>query len=208
MTLPVIECAPDGPYLVKNLVRLRNSRGENLATKPVAALCRCGRSSTKPYCDGTHKTVGFSGARGKGGGAPRASYAGRRLTIHDNRGICAHAGYCTEGVRAVFASGREPWIDPDGASVEKIIAVIEQCPSGALSYSLDGIEHRDQARAPSITVTESGPYAVVGGAQLVGAEITRGASTEHFTLCRCGASKNKPFCDGSHWDIGFKDEAD
>ena len=65
MTVPVIECAPDGPYLVKNLVRLRNSRGENLATKPVAALCRCGRSSTKPYCDGTHKTVGFSGARGK-----------------------------------------------------------------------------------------------------------------------------------------------
>ena len=207
MTPPVIECAPEGPYLVKNLDRLVNARGERLATKPVTALCRCGRSSTKPYCDGTHKKAGFSSARDAGVGAPRASYTGRRLTIHDDREICAHAGYCTEGLRTVFVSGREPWIDPDGAAVERVIAVIEQCPSGALSYSLDGVGHRDQARGPSIAVTENGPYAVVGGARLVGADVKRGASTEHFTLCRCGASKNKPFCDGSHWDIGFKDDA-
>ena len=207
MTNPAIECAPNGPYLVKNLDPLRNSKGDSLATKPVTALCRCGRSSTKPFCDGTHKNMGFTGERSAdGGNVKRMSYEGRRITIHDDRGICAHAGYCTEGLRAVFDSERKPWIDPDGASVEKVIAIIRQCPSGALSYSLDGVEHLDQTRAPSITVTENGPYAVVGGVRLVGADMRDGASTEHFTLCRCGASKNKPFCDGRHWEIGFKDD--
>lgn len=207
MTIPVIECAPNGPYLVKNLDRLWNSKGDSLATKPVTALCRCGRSSSKPFCDGTHKNVGFSDARlTDGSDGKRVSYVGSRITIHDNRGICAHAGYCTEGLQAVFNSERKPWIDPDGASVETVVAVIRKCPSGALSYSLDGVEHLDRTREPSITVTENGPYAVVGGARLVGADMRDGAATERFTLCRCGASKNKPFCDGSHWEIEFKDD--
>ena len=207
MTILEIECATNGPYRVKNLDRLGNSKGDSLATKPVTALCRCGRSANKPYCDGTHTKIGFSDGRlTDGANDKRVSYAGKRITIHDNREICAHAGHCTEGLQAVFSSGRKPWIDPDGASVEKIVAVIEQCPSGALGYSLDGIEHRDPAREPSITVTENGPYAVAGGARLVGAGAKDGVATDRFTLCRCGASKNKPFCDGSHWDIGFKDD--
>ena len=60
-------------------------------------------------------------------------------------------------------------------------------------------------RPPMVTVTEDGPYAVTGGIELVGVKLGDGASPEHYTLCRCGASKNKPFCDGSHWDVGFKD---
>jgi CDGSH-type Zn-finger protein len=54
-------------------------------------------------------------------------------------------------------------------------------------------------------VTKDGPYAVSGGIELAGVSFGDGASQEHYTLCRCGASKNKPFCDGSHWDAGFKD---
>jgi CDGSH-type Zn-finger protein len=54
-------------------------------------------------------------------------------------------------------------------------------------------------------VTDNGPYAVTGGIELLGVKMGEGASPEHYTLCRCGASKNKPFCDGSHWDAGFKD---
>jgi CDGSH-type Zn-finger protein len=58
-----------------------------------------------------------------------------------------------------------------------------------------------------VTVTKDGPYAVTGGIELADVVFGEGASTEHYTLCRCGASKNKPFCDGSHWHVGFKDPA-
>jgi CDGSH-type Zn-finger protein len=59
---------------------------------------------------------------------------------------------------------------------------------------------------PMVTITQDGPYAVTGGIELVDQPLGEGASTEHYTLCRCGGSKNKPFCDGTHWHIGFKDE--
>ena len=202
---PSIEARQDGPYVVKGLETLRGARGKQLATQPVIALCRCGGSTNKPFCDGTHKKIGFSGARiVAGSAAVRETYAGKRISIHDNRSICAHAGYCSSELAAVFKYGVEPWIDPDAAAVEAIVATVRKCPSGALSYSLEGVEHRDQARPPAISVTQDGPYAVVGGVRL---EETRrqGASSEHYTLCRCGASRNKPFCDGSHWSVGFKD---
>ncbi len=207
MTKPVIECRPDGPFVVKGLERLANSKGDSLPVKPVMALCRCGGSANKPFCDGTHAKNGFSGAR-LGGGPPdkRRDHAGKRITIHDNRGLCAHAGHCTEGLAAVFNLERQPWIDADGAAAADIIETVRRCPSGALSYSIDGVEHRDQERAAAITVTKDGPYAVTGGAELAGAARGDGASMEHFSLCRCGASKNKPFCDGSHWDVEFTDE--
>jgi uncharacterized Fe-S cluster protein YjdI len=135
------------------------------------------------------------------------SYIGKRITIHDNRGICAHAGFCTDRLESVFRTRQEPWIDPDGASAEEIIETIKKCPSGALSYSIDSVEYRDQEREPMVTVTNDGPYAISGGIELIGVKFGEGASKEHYTLCRCGASKNKPFCDGSHWQAGFRDAA-
>ncbi len=203
---PTIECKLNGPYLVKDLQELKRSDGTPLEAQPVMALCRCGGSANKPFCDGTHRRIGFSGARLSDGGADRRDdYKGRRITIHDNRSICAHAGYCTDGLAAVFKYGAEPWIDPDGADVDAIVATIGRCPSGALSYSIDGIEQAGPERVPAIAVTKDGPYAIVGGVSLVGPDFAKGASPEHYTLCRCGASKNKPFCDGSHWSVGFKD---
>jgi CDGSH-type Zn-finger protein len=204
--LPSIECAPDGPYVIKGLKDLRNGTG-SLPAKPAIALCRCGGSANKPFCDGTHAKNGFSGAKHADPSRDkRDDYRGRRITIHDNRAICSHAGHCTDGLAAVFKYGSEPWIDPDGAALEAIVATIRNCPSGALSYSVDGVEHRDQQREPAITVTRNGPYAVVGGVRLLGETWGMGASKEHYALCRCGQSKNKPFCDGSHWSAGFKDE--
>jgi len=99
----------------------------------------------------------------------------------------------------------EPWIDPAAAAVAEIIATIEKCPSGALSYAMGGIEAPPPRREPTITVVNDGPYAVTGGVELAGVRRGEGASEEHYTLCRCGGSKNKPFCDGTHWSIGFKD---
>jgi CDGSH-type Zn-finger protein len=204
---PTIECTPNGPYLVRQLEDLKTSRGEGLPVKPVVALCRCGGSANKPFCDGTHTRNGFSSARLSDGSASGPDdYRGRRITIHDNRAICAHAGRCTDGLAAVFKYGSEPWIDPDGASVEAVIDTIRGCPSGALSYSLDNAGASGPDRPPAITVTKDGPYAVVGTIPLAGASHAAGVQAEHYTLCRCGASKNKPFCDGSHWSAGFTDD--
>lgn len=102
----------------------------------------------------------------------------------------------------------KPWINPDGATVEDIIETIEKCPSGALSYSLDGVENRDQDdRKPMVMVSQNGPYIMTGGIELIDEEqFGQGASKEHYTLCRCSVSKNKPFCDGLHRDINFRDE--
>jgi hypothetical protein len=91
--------------------------------------------------------------------------------------------------------------------VEEIVAIVRKCPSGALSYAIDGVEAEPLDRPPMVTVTDNGPYAVTGGIELIGVKFGQGASTEHYTLCRCGASKNKPFCDGSHWDVEFRDPA-
>lgn len=204
---PAIECKQNGPYLVTNLEDLRGSKGDRIETKPVMALCRCGGSANKPFCDGTHQRNGFSSARLADPSADkRESYPAARITIHDNRSICAHAGHCTDGLNSVFRYKSEPWIDPAGDAVEAIIETIRRCPSGALSYTLDGVEGADQEREPAITVTKDGPYAVTGGVGLLEPSWAQGASTEHYTLCRCGGSKNKPFCDGTHWSIGFKDE--
>jgi CDGSH-type Zn-finger protein len=202
---PTIECRPNGPYLVRHLDDLRDAQGGRIDTQPVVALCRCGGSANKPFCDGTHRGNGFSDEKRPGRLADRRdSYRAGRLTLHDNRSICAHAGHCTDGLAAVFRLDSEPWIDPAGASPEAIVDTVHRCPSGALSYTIDGVDGGDGRRPPSITVTRDGPYAVVGSVELRDQPMATGASSEHYTLCRCGASKNKPFCDGTHWDVGFK----
>ncbi len=210
---PKNACLPNGPYYLLNelapkvISNIQNSRGEPCSTIPGVALCRCGGSNNKPFCDGTHGRIGFTdGKQTDGALDKRMDYVGKKITIHDNRGICAHAGHCTNNLAAVFKLNKEPWIDPDGTSVEEIIDTIRKCPSGALSYTIDGVEHRDQDRATMVTVTKDGPYAVTGGIELVQHLQGEEASAEHYTLCRCGGSKNKPFCDGTHWHIGFKDE--
>ncbi len=202
-----IRAARNGPYIVTRLASLENSRGEAIPVQETIALCRCGASANKPFCDGTHAKIGFESAKQTDGSLDkRDDYAGKEITIHDNRGVCAHAGRCTDGLPRVWRMGTEPWIDPDAADPESIIETIRRCPSGALSYTLGGVEHRDQDPAPKITVTRDGPYAVAGAIELADEPRGQGASTEHYTLCRCGGSKNKPFCDGTHWHIKFRDE--
>ena len=202
---PVIECMPNGPYVVRNPGELRNRHG-SIAVKSVIALCRCGGSSNKPFCDGTHQRIGFSDEKRADRTPDRLdSYRGAQLAIHDNRGLCAHAGYCTDRLPAVFRSGVEPWINPQAASADAIIATIHLCPSGALGYSREQREAHEAVRTPAIMVSKDGPYEVVGGIELIGQAWNEGASREHYTLCRCGGSRNKPFCDGTHWSISFSD---
>ncbi len=211
---PKIACLSNGPYYLlydptpSPVPHLCRDGGDACATARAVALCRCGGSKNKPFCDGSHGAIGFSDRRESDRSLNRRTgYSGRRITIHDNRAICAHAGHCTDKLRSVFRMGREPWIDPDGAEVEAIMDVIRKCPSGALSYTVDGKAGVEEETFPMVTVTNDGPYAVTGGIELLGVEFGEGAPKGRYTLCRCGASKNKPFCDGSHWQIGFKDAA-
>lgn len=202
---PSINPTPDGPYLVKDLENFANQKG-SIATKVTMALCRCGGSANKPFCDGTHAKIGFSSAKLDGRLTDkRENYEGEKITIHDNRSICAHAGRCTDGLPAVFRLRQEPFIDPHGAGPDEISAAVKQCPSGAISYSIDGVENRDRKSEPTIFVAPNGPYVVSGGPDLLDTELGEGASKEHLTLCRCGGSKNKPFCDGAHWSNNFDD---
>ena len=211
-TQPKIAVGHNGPYFLLNdpavtpVPNLRRASGAACATVRGVALCRCGASKNKPFCDGSHGAIGFDGANTADPAKnDRRSYAGKGITILDNRAICSHAGHCTDELKSVFRENDDPWIDPDGAAAEAIVATIRKCPSGALSYAIDGVEAEPTDRPPMVTVTDDGPYAVTGGIELLGVEFGEGASTEHYTLCRCGASKNKPFCDGSHWRVGFKD---
>jgi len=205
VTAATIEPLTDGPLKVTGVTECRNSRGEIIAAEQTFFLCRCGGSSKKPFCDGTHKKIGFSSRRERTGPhAPTRDYVGKSITIHDNRSVCAHIGRCTDGSPDVFHMKQEPWIDPDGDPAEKTAATVRLCPSGALSYSINQVLQRGEPSGHCVHVLKDGPYFVVGQPQLRCNPTPFVA--ERYTLCRCGASKNKPYCDGSHWDAGFRDD--
>lgn len=200
-----IELVENGPIRATGLTRLQNSRGEPIALERTVYLCRCGGSNKKPFCDGTHKKIGFSGKREVSGAhGSTIAYAGREITIHDNRSVCAHIGNCTDHSPDVFRMKTEPWIDPNGGPRDKTAATIRTCPSGALGYTIGGQREPAAASEPGIDVLKDGPYFVSGGAVLKADPAP--LNSEHYTLCRCGASKNKPYCDGSHWERKFKDD--
>lgn len=226
---PKILALPNGPYYLLNDVKskavenLQNSKGEPLSTVSEVALCRCGASKNNPFCDGMHAIIGFSTDNKVGESISNSSnsvekkiikdkrkdYLGRKITVHDNRKICSHAAECINNLSSVFKLNSRPWIDPDASEINKIVDTIGKCPSGALSYSIDGIEYRNQSdRNPKVIVSKHGPYVITGGVELIGNNVQfgDGASKENYTLCRCGASNNKPFCDGMHEVINFKDD--
>jgi len=128
------------------------------------------------------------------------SVEGKNLTLHFEAKRCIHARFCVTWAPQVFlANVQGPWLYPDATDVDRLVEVAHACPSGAITYRRkDG--HPEEA-APAVNligVREAGPYGVRADIRLDGKAIGYRA-----TLCRCGASKNKPFCDGSHHDVGF-----
>ena len=125
---------------------------------------------------------------------------GRAMTLIYEGHRCIHARFCVTGAPRVFlANVKGPWIHPDAIDVERLVAIAQECPSGAIRYRRkDG---RPDESAPAVNlaaIRENGPYAFRAPLVLDGARAGFRA-----TLCRCGASKNKPFCDGSHHAIEF-----
>ncbi|HEX3650549.1 MAG TPA: CDGSH iron-sulfur domain-containing protein [Pseudonocardiaceae bacterium] len=210
-----IRVAHNGPYLLTGVTRLTTHLGEPMETRPNLALCRCGGSASKPWCDGTHADNGFTGDKDpKRVPDRRDTYDGTTVTVYDNRGLCQHSGFCTDRLNSVFHSGSEPFVTPSGGRMDEIVSAVLACPSGALSFGVAGREAREQVdrsdRPAQVEVSLDGPYRVTGRIPLTeddGRPVARpaGAATEHYALCRCGQSQNKPFCSGMHWYVNFSD---
>lgn len=115
---------------------------------------------------------------------------------------CIHARECVKGLPKVFNSSKNPWIDINSGTSEEIIKVIDRCPSGALSYRK--VKDPDQPTI-KIKVMKNGPLFVQGDRILIERDGKEEDVKGPLALCRCGGSKNKPFCDGSHIRIGFDD---
>lgn len=130
-------------------------------------------------------------------------YTGLDADITYNVKRCIHAEHCVNELASVFDKLKRPWISPDGAVADEVAGMIVHCPSGALHY-----ERKDGGAAEAvperniITLWTDGPLQLNGELNLTGTTVDLTSETR-ATLCRCGASNNKPFCDNSHKDIGF-----
>ncbi|MFV0360887.1 CDGSH iron-sulfur domain-containing protein [Tropicimonas sp.] len=204
---PVIEERKNGPLVVKGVTRISRTDGEPVEAMPVMALCRCGHSKEKPFCDGSHVEAGFKSTND----APRRedrlkAYEGDEVTVYYNPRLCAHVGICVRQAGNVFRSKETPWIQPDRGTVAEIEAVVAACPSGALQMSKPG-EKPEQCfiERDQITVQKDGPY-WVQDVQPPEPEEAKGSTARKYVLCRCGQSDSKPFCDGTHKDVGWTDD--
>ena len=116
--------------------------------------------------------------------------------------LCVHIGECLRGDRRVFQLDRRPWLTPDAADAEVVAQVVERCPSGALQYRrLDGAAQETHEGVRLVPIRD-GPLMVTGPIT-----VTRDDGTvetlPRATLCRCGQSEHKPFCDNRHLEVGF-----
>jgi CDGSH-type Zn-finger protein/truncated hemoglobin YjbI len=206
---PTVVVTAHGPYRVVGEVAICDVEGTLLRRGGTWCLCRCGGSRNKPFCDATHYLKSFDGAESADHGSiaeRRDSYIADGVTVFDDRSRCAHFGQCTERLPRVFRADAEPFVDAHGAPPGEIGAVVAGCPSGALAYADDGgLDPVETAAEPSITPIADGPYRLRGRIQVVGVDGRGYERRERQTLCRCGQSNNKPFCDGSHWYAGFRD---
>lgn len=216
----------DGPYLVNGGVPLAKAiivtdrdggseswrEGESYKASQKYALCRCGQSAKKPFCDGSHARTGFDGSET----ASRAPYSaqaktldGPTLQLKDAEALCAFGRFCDPhgSVWAQVERTDDPHVQA------RFIRQVGNCPSGRL-VAWD--KTRDAALEPSLPLSIglvedpaqgcSGPLWLRGGIAVISADGFHYEVRNRVTLCRCGASKNKPFCDGSHAAIGFKAE--
>jgi CDGSH-type Zn-finger protein len=219
MSDPQIEVTRNGSYHVTGgiplvrVTKVTNEKGEHvdwetyeeLETEDEYWLCRCGGSSNKPFCDGTHSKNKFDGTES----AQTDDYreraevlGGTKVTIRDDRGICAHAAFCSNKVTNVWDAAKE--IDDDPELRDQIVSMVQRCPSGALTYEVDG-EPTEPDFEPQIRIQKDASILLRGGITVKRHDGEPLEMRNRMALCRCGKSKNKPLCDGSHFDAEFRD---
>jgi CDGSH-type Zn-finger protein len=221
---PRIEIRPNGPFRVTGSVPLRR---EEIVRSPDGhsvewrvtdefplqheyLLCRCGRSENKPFCDDSHLLEppfdGTETADPTPTAERRRELRTQQLVVGDDGPLCSSIGFCvsrTGDVWGLLLRARDPEIR------SRIIRMIQHCPSGRLTYSLPpDSKDVEQELEPSISAVGDGPLWVKGRVEVIGADGVRWEVRNRDTICRCGASKNKPFCDGRHSAVGFRDPAE
>lgn len=221
-----ITIVKDGPYLVSGNVPLSedalapNEQGymdfykvKDYETGATYALCRCGASKKKPFCDGEHAKISFDGTETAGheAYAKRArAYIGADIELLDDE-RCAYARLCHKRHGDAWDLTEE---EKGGELEEEAIAASWHCPTGRLEHrNLETGEVYEQQYTPSIIALEdteegvSGPLFVRGGIPLYGSDGTKYEDRNRYALCRCGASSDKPFCDAAHVASKFSDDS-
>jgi uncharacterized Fe-S cluster protein YjdI len=138
------------------------------------------------------------------------SYSNDEITVHWKPRECVHAGICFRELRNVFDPSRRPWIDLSKASTTEIIDIVERCPTDALTYEWKNKTHEKQENTKEpqpdkvkFTIMRNGPILVEGNVIIQKENGSIHEVKSITSLCRCGNSKNKPYCDGTHNKMGF-----
>lgn len=137
-------------------------------------------------------------------GEIRKEYDNGEITVVWKPGTCIHAAECVKGLPGVFKPNEKPWIQIENAGSEELMATIDRCPSGALSYRKNNEEPKAEANGADVTVMENGPLIVKGDLSVTHKDGSKEAKSNVTAFCRCGASQNKPYCDGAHSKSGFE----
>jgi uncharacterized Fe-S cluster protein YjdI len=133
-------------------------------------------------------------------------YSNGDITVVWQPHICVHSTICFRGLPNVFDPRKRPWITPENTDNESLMKQIDACPSGALSYLRNHEAHQTEEISTETIVetTKNGPLLVFGNISIKDADGNLTKQHKVTALCRCGASENKPFCDGSHVKVGFE----
>jgi CDGSH-type Zn-finger protein len=187
-------------------------KGKEYPAEEKYFLCRCGQSKNKPYCDGTHAKDGFDGTETADKNAyfdKAEKIEGGGVDLFDVPELCARARFCHDRISDVWENSQNSG-DPE--KKDKAVRQACNCPSGRLAaYDKKTEKIIEPEFDPLISLVEdpakkvSGPVWVKGGVPVESADGTKYEARNRVTLCRCGKSRNKPFCDGCHIENGFND---
>lgn len=135
-------------------------------------------------------------------------YSNDEITIVWQPQKCIHSRICFNGLPQVFDPTKRPWVNIEVAATDQIVSQVKKCPSGALSYIMNEAndQNDDSEKNTQIEVNPNGPLVISGTVTLKDKDSTESQINGKTAFCRCGASANKPFCDGSHIKIDFKDD--
>lgn len=131
-------------------------------------------------------------------------YSNNDITVVWKPEMCTHSTKCWKGLIQVFNPKNRPWINMDGATTERIKAQVNACPSKALSLKLDSKIETNSAETINAQCVENGPLMIKGNIEIIHSNGTKEKREKVTAFCRCGASENKPFCDGMHRKVDFK----
>lgn len=134
------------------------------------------------------------------------TYRGKAIDVQWDSRLCIHIGECGNAEGELFVGGRDPWCQPDLVPDEEVKDIIKRCPSGALTYKdKAGGDDEQPAECNTVHVVYNGPLYIQGELHVKNAAEDMDGIRYRAALCRCGQSRNKPFCDNSHLEAGFRD---